>query len=64
MPYYKKELAQLNANWPPNCQLSLDPSIITKGIVVDKCKIMDSKMKPLWLLFEVCLPPLQLTYGS
>jgi len=30
----------------------LDPGFITQGIVVEKCKVMDSKMKPLWLLFQ------------
>eukprot|EP01126_Amoeba_proteus_P004228 TRINITY_DN11421_c0_g4_i3.p1 TRINITY_DN11421_c0_g4~~TRINITY_DN11421_c0_g4_i3.p1 ORF type:complete len:857 (-),score=216.68 TRINITY_DN11421_c0_g4_i3:53-2623(-) len=52
MPFFKQELVKLNSNWPPNCQLSLDPSFITSGIIVDRCKIMDSKMKPLWLLFQ------------
>lgn len=41
----------------PHLLTCLDPSFITKGIRADKCKIMDSKMKPLWLLFEVIFPP-------
>jgi len=51
--YVRKEIASLNKKWPArNVQLMLDPGFITKGITVDKCKVMDSKMKPLWLLFE------------
>jgi len=42
----------LNKAWPVGCQLMLDPLFVTKGIKVEKCKVMDSKMKPLWLLFE------------
>jgi len=48
----KAEVANLNKAWPPGCQLMLDPLFLTKGIKVEKCKVMDSKMKPLWLLFE------------
>lgn len=30
----------------------LDPRYRCKGVRVDKCKVMDSKMKPLWIVFE------------
>lgn len=30
----------------------LDPSIRLRKIKVDKCRVMDSKMRPLWLVFE------------
>eukprot|EP01127_Copromyxa_protea_P008788 TRINITY_DN2020_c0_g1_i6.p1 TRINITY_DN2020_c0_g1~~TRINITY_DN2020_c0_g1_i6.p1 ORF type:complete len:638 (-),score=92.32 TRINITY_DN2020_c0_g1_i6:16-1929(-) len=48
----RSEVAKLNSEWPKGCQLMLDPLFITKGIKVEKCKVMDSKMRPLWLLFE------------
>jgi len=54
--YIRGEIGSLNKRWPKaNAQLMLDPGFITQGIVVEKCKVMDSKMKPLWLQFEVCL---------
>lgn len=30
----------------------IEPSIRLKNIKVDKCRVMDSKMRPLWLVFE------------
>jgi len=33
-------------------QLPLDPRIEVDNIVIDKCKFMDSKMAPLWVVFE------------
>uniref|UniRef100_A0A3Q1J7B1 phosphatidylinositol-4,5-bisphosphate 3-kinase n=1 Tax=Anabas testudineus TaxID=64144 RepID=A0A3Q1J7B1_ANATE len=30
----------------------LNPSIILSGICADKCRFMDSKMKPLWLMYK------------
>jgi len=52
LQFLKAELTKLNEQWPDKCQLMLDPSFITKSIIVNKCKVMDSKMKPLWLQFE------------
>lgn len=37
--------------WPKECQLILDPAFITCGIDPYSCRILDSKMKPLWLKF-------------
>eukprot|EP01126_Amoeba_proteus_P051292 TRINITY_DN6117_c0_g1_i22.p1 TRINITY_DN6117_c0_g1~~TRINITY_DN6117_c0_g1_i22.p1 ORF type:complete len:751 (+),score=168.27 TRINITY_DN6117_c0_g1_i22:90-2255(+) len=48
----RTEISKLNTEWPKGCQLMLDPLFVTKGIKAEKCKVMDSKMKPLWLLFE------------
>uniref|UniRef100_A0A6B2KX87 phosphatidylinositol 3-kinase n=1 Tax=Arcella intermedia TaxID=1963864 RepID=A0A6B2KX87_9EUKA len=50
--FLKNEVSTLNKNWPGRVQLMLDPGYITSGIKIEKCKVMDSKMKPLWLLFE------------
>jgi len=52
LTFLKDEVTKLNTNWPEKVQLTLDPSFIAKSIKVEKCKVMDSKMKPLWLLFE------------
>uniref|UniRef100_T1ISF0 phosphatidylinositol 3-kinase n=1 Tax=Strigamia maritima TaxID=126957 RepID=T1ISF0_STRMM len=35
-----------------NLQNPLDPSVRCKQLKVRKCKFMDSKMKPLWLVFD------------
>ena len=38
--------------FPDTFQLPLDPRYEVKGLIVDKCKFMDSKKSPLWLVFE------------
>ncbi|XP_059475620.1 phosphatidylinositol 4,5-bisphosphate 3-kinase catalytic subunit beta isoform [Neocloeon triangulifer] len=30
----------------------LDPTFHCKKVIVDKCRVMDSKMKPLWIVFQ------------
>jgi len=37
---------------PSKFQLPLDPTWEAKGIIYEKCKYMDSKKLPLWLVFE------------
>jgi len=32
--------------------IPLDPRMVTKGLFVEKCKFMDSKKLPLWLVFQ------------
>lgn len=46
----KERLAQ--TDFPSSFQLPLAPSIRVRGIVVEKCRVMESKKKPLWLVFE------------
>eukprot|EP01102_Stenamoeba_stenopodia_P009925 TRINITY_DN2950_c0_g1_i3.p1 TRINITY_DN2950_c0_g1~~TRINITY_DN2950_c0_g1_i3.p1 ORF type:complete len:1114 (+),score=230.47 TRINITY_DN2950_c0_g1_i3:111-3452(+) len=41
---------------PPRFQLPLDQRMEAKGLIVDKCKYMDSKKLPLWLVFENAEP--------
>ncbi|CAK8685467.1 unnamed protein product [Clavelina lepadiformis] len=41
-----------NINFPEKFRAHFDPRISLGKLVVDKCKIMDSKKKPLWLEFE------------
>ncbi|GAM18279.1 hypothetical protein SAMD00019534_014540 [Acytostelium subglobosum LB1] len=41
---------------PDRFQLPLDPRWEAKGLIVDKCKYMDSKKLPLWLVFENAEP--------
>ncbi|EGG24544.1 phosphatidylinositol-4,5-diphosphate 3-kinase [Cavenderia fasciculata] len=38
--------------FPDTFQLPLDPRWEAKGLIVDKCRFMDSKKLPLWLVFE------------
>ena len=33
-------------------QLPLDPHMVSTGIVVKECRVMGSKMQPIWLVFE------------
>ncbi|XP_041126162.1 phosphatidylinositol 4,5-bisphosphate 3-kinase catalytic subunit beta isoform-like isoform X2 [Polyodon spathula] len=35
-----------------NLQSPLNPSVILSGLNVEKCRFMDSKMKPLWIVYE------------
>lgn len=46
----RERLAQ--TDFPSSFQLPLTPNIKVRGIVVEKCKVMESKKKPLWLTFE------------
>jgi len=39
-------------DFPVKFQLPLNPDLRVKGIVVEKCRVMESKKKPLWLVFE------------
>ncbi len=41
-----------NLQMPPRYQLPLDPRYEVSGLVVEKCKFMDSKKVPLWLVFK------------
>jgi phosphatidylinositol kinase/protein kinase (PI-3 family) len=38
--------------FPTRVQLPLNPSIEVNGFVLEKCKYMDSKKLPLWLVFQ------------
>ncbi len=37
---------------PARYQLPLDPRYEVSGLVIEKCKFMDSKKVPLWLVFK------------
>ncbi|XP_051874225.1 phosphatidylinositol 4,5-bisphosphate 3-kinase catalytic subunit beta isoform isoform X1 [Pristis pectinata] len=43
-PVYKEALSDFKS--------PLDPSVILSELNIDKCKFMDSKMKPLWILYN------------
>jgi len=45
--------------FPDRFQLPLDPRWEVKGLVLDKCRYMDSKKLPLWLVFENVEPNVQ-----
>ncbi|KAG6612614.1 phosphatidylinositol 3 and 4-kinase-like protein [Phytophthora cinnamomi] len=45
-------LEALNELLPGSFQLPLDPRIEVGKIIVNKCRVMDSAKKPLWLVFE------------
>ena len=42
--------------FPDTVQLPIDPRFCVTGLVVDKCKYMDSKKLPLWLAFKNAEP--------
>ncbi|KAH0790611.1 Phosphatidylinositol 3- and 4-kinase family protein [Histomonas meleagridis] len=37
---------------PEEFHLPMDPRLIVKSFIIEKCKVMNSKKKPLWLTFE------------
>jgi hypothetical protein len=48
----REGLAALNEILPSSFQLPIDPRIEVSRIIVEKCRVMDSAKKPLWLVFE------------
>lgn len=48
----RSELEFLDANLPSKFCLCLTPRIEVRGIKSKKCKVMDSKKLPLWIVFE------------
>src|SRR4051812_40299372 len=46
-------LAELTKiRFPDRFQIPLDPKYEAKGLILDKCKVMDSKKMPIYLSFE------------
>ncbi|XP_075148602.1 phosphatidylinositol 3-kinase 92E [Haematobia irritans] len=43
---------QRNSGFFQSIQNPLNPSFRCKGVKPEKCKVMDSKMRPLWIVFE------------
>ena len=41
-----------NVIWPDQFQLPIDPHLNVCGVIVDRCKVMDSKKRPLWLVLK------------
>jgi hypothetical protein len=41
-----------NVVWPSTFQLPVDPAMRATNVIVKKCRVMESKKKPLWLVFE------------
>jgi phosphatidylinositol kinase/protein kinase (PI-3 family) len=37
---------------PERFQLPLNPTVVAKGVIPEKCRCMDSAKAPLWLVFE------------
>jgi phosphatidylinositol kinase/protein kinase (PI-3 family) len=48
----RRDLDALNSELPRQFVLPLDPTKMLRRIKVEKCKYMDSKKLPLWLVFE------------
>jgi phosphatidylinositol-4,5-bisphosphate 3-kinase len=38
--------------FPPEFCLPLNPNLIIRGIDIERCRVMESKKKPLWLTFK------------
>ncbi|KAH3764589.1 phosphatidylinositol-4,5-diphosphate 3-kinase [Pelomyxa schiedti] len=48
-------------------QLPLDPRFVVQGFIIEKCKVMDSKKVPLWLVFrnsEQTAPPILVIFKT
>jgi phosphatidylinositol-4,5-bisphosphate 3-kinase len=41
---------------PEEFHLPMDPRLIVRGFIIEKCKVMNSKKKPFWLTFENASP--------
>jgi hypothetical protein len=50
----RERLAQ--TDFPSSFQLPLNPNLVAKGIIPEKCRVMESKKKPLWLTFKNAKP--------
>mmetsp|Transcript_17506 Transcript_17506/g.30852 ORF Transcript_17506/g.30852 Transcript_17506/m.30852 type:complete len:399 (-) Transcript_17506:1326-2522(-) len=50
--FVRRELTKVNEQLPGSFQLCLEPQIVVSDMVVSKCKVMNSKKKPLWLKFN------------
>lgn len=48
----REGLEALNDVLPSSFQLPIDPRVEVGKIIVNKCRVMDSAKKPLWLVFE------------
>lgn len=48
----REGLEALNEVLPASFQLPIDPRVEVGKILVNKCRVMDSAKKPLWLVFE------------
>ncbi len=46
----EKELSALKL--PPHFQVAINPTMVAKSLILPKCKTMESKTLPLWLVFE------------
>eukprot|EP00007_Cunea_sp_BSH-02190019_P008525 CAMPEP_0174246080 /NCGR_PEP_ID=MMETSP0417-20130205/41892_1 /TAXON_ID=242541 /ORGANISM="Mayorella sp, Strain BSH-02190019" /LENGTH=1374 /DNA_ID=CAMNT_0015325931 /DNA_START=40 /DNA_END=4164 /DNA_ORIENTATION=- len=60
-----EQLSQLQL--PPQFKVPLCPTVEAKGLVVSKCKSMDSAKAPLWLVFENAdagAPPITVMFKS
>jgi len=38
--------------FPEKFQLPLNPTVVAKGVIPERCRCMDSAKAPLWLVFE------------
>jgi len=50
----RERLSQIDV--PSSFQLPLNPNLRAKGIIPSKCRVMESKKKPLWLTFQNAIP--------
>jgi phosphatidylinositol-4,5-bisphosphate 3-kinase len=46
----RQRLSQID--FPSSFQLPLNPNLRVRGLIIDKCRVMESKKKPLWLTFQ------------
>jgi hypothetical protein len=59
----RADLAVLNDELPTEFELPLDPNIKLGRLKIAKCKYMDSKKLPLWLVFQNADPQVALSLG-
>ena len=56
LEFVQQQVATLNESITQPFCTCLDPKIVLRGLVPEKCKVMESKKQPLWLCFENAEP--------
>ncbi len=56
LQFVQEQVAKLNVSITEPFCTCLDPKIVLRRLVPEKCKVMESKKRPLWLCFEIAGP--------
>jgi hypothetical protein len=48
----RKKLTEMSTSLPASFALPINSSMVCKGLVIDRCRVLNSATVPLWLVFE------------